>query len=74
MWQPNAHLDNATIENGALRARAIGWDPFFLCRDVSIEARPHQYVIVRIRAGHAGIGELFWSGRHEAAGGDWERL
>lgn len=65
VWQPNAHLNNTTIKDSALHARTINWDPFFLCRDVSIEARPHQYVVVKMRAGRAGIGELFWSGRLE---------
>ena len=74
MWQSNAHLNNATIKDSALHAPAIDWDPLFLCRDVSIETRPHQHVIVKMRAGRAGIGELFGPGQHEAAGGDWERL
>lgn len=64
-WQPNAHLDKLTIRDGALHARAIDWDPFLLCRGISFEARPQQYVIVRMRAGRGGIGELFWSGQLE---------
>jgi hypothetical protein len=65
VWRPNAHLSNVTIANGVLHARAVDWDPFFLCRDVSLGAKPNQYVVVRMRASRAGIGELFWSGRLE---------
>jgi hypothetical protein len=65
LWRPNAHLSNVTIANGVLHARAVDWDPFLLCRDVSLEAKPNQYVVVRMRASQAGIGELFWSGRLE---------
>jgi hypothetical protein len=61
-WQPNAYLSNVTVTEGVLHARAIDWDPFLLCRDVSIGATPNQYVVVRMRATQAGVGELFWSG------------
>ncbi len=64
-WQPNAHLSNVAITNGVLHARAVDWDPFLLCRDVSLDAKPCQYVVIRMRAGQAGISELFWSGRLE---------
>lgn len=65
VWQPNAHLSNVTIKDGVLHARATDWDPFLLCRSVSIEAKPNQYIVVRMRANRAGIGELFWSGQLE---------
>ena len=65
VWQPNAQLSNVAIADGVCRARAIDSDPFLLCREVSIEARPNQYVIVRLRANREGIGELFWSGQLE---------
>jgi hypothetical protein len=64
-WQPNAHLNDVTVANGVCRARAIGADPFLLCREVSLEAKPNQYIVIRMRAGRAGIGELFWSGQLE---------
>ena len=74
VWQPNAHLSHVTIEGGTLHARATGGDPFLLCRDVSIEVRPYQYVIIKLRADRSGIGELFWSGRLEGQyGGLTER-
>lgn len=64
-WQPNAHLSGVTLAGGILHARATDSDPFLLCRDISLEAGARQYVAVRIRAGQAGVGELFWSGRLE---------
>ncbi len=65
IWQPNADLTNVTIANGALKAYATGTDPFLLCRDVTIATRPWQYVVLRMKANRAGIGELFWSGQLE---------
>ena len=61
-WTPNSHLSNVAINNGILRADTTDWDPFFLCRNVTIAAKPYQYVVLRLRANRAGIGELFWSG------------
>ncbi|HNS20807.1 MAG TPA: glycoside hydrolase family 99-like domain-containing protein [Sedimentisphaerales bacterium] len=65
LWRPNAHLSDVATANGILAARAVGSDPFFLCRDMAVEATPGQYVVIRIRATEAGIGELFWSGSLE---------
>jgi len=62
VWQPNAHLTGVKAANGILSARVVGSDPFFLCRDVAIDAKPGQYVVIRMRATDAGIAELFWSG------------
>ena len=64
-WAPNSHLSNVAIKDGILRADATDWDPFFLCRNVTIAAKPYQYVVLRLRANRAGIGELFWSGELE---------
>lgn len=64
-WRPNAHLADVTTASGVWSARAIDHDPFLSCRDTAIDAGPGQYVIVRMRASRAGIGELFWSGRLE---------
>ena len=73
-WQPNAHLADVKTANGVVFARGIDWDPFLLSRDVTLETRPCQYVVIRIRASRAGIGELFWSGQLEGRyGGLTER-
>jgi len=65
VWRPNAHLANVTATNGMVKARAVDSDPFLLCRDVTIAATPHQYIVTRMKASRAGIAELFWSGRLE---------
>ncbi|RPJ32059.1 MAG: hypothetical protein EHM35_11860, partial [Planctomycetaceae bacterium] len=65
VWRPNAHLANVTTTNGVVRARAVDSDPFLLCRDVTVNATPHQYVVIRMKASRPGIAELFWSGRLE---------
>jgi len=64
-WVPNAGLEDVRIEDGVLNARAIDWDPFFGCRDITIEANPRQYVLVRVKADHSGEAQLFWSGQLE---------
>ncbi len=65
VWRPNADLANVTAANGVVRARAVGSDPFLLCRDAAISAAPHQYVVIGMKASRPGIAELFWSGRLE---------
>ena len=61
-WVPNADLTDIGFAEGILRARAVGPDPFLLCRDLALAANPWQYVLVRVRATEGGIAELFWSG------------
>jgi len=63
VWRPNADVTDVTIKDGVLSARTVGSDPFFLCRDMVTKTNPLHYVVIRIRASRAGIGELFWSGR-----------
>ena len=64
-WVPNAHLSDVVIEGGKLKARAVDGDPFLHCRGIAFQARPWQYVVIRMRADRPGIGELFWSGELE---------
>ena len=64
-WAPNSHLSNVAVKDGVLQADAIDWDPFLLCRKVTIPAKPHQYVVIRLKADRPGICELFWSGELE---------
>ena len=64
-WVPNAHLSAVHVDQGVLKARAIGADPFFLCRQMQVEATPWQCVVLRVKASSPGIGELFWSGQLE---------
>jgi len=73
-WVPNSHLSNVVIKGGILRADATDWDPFFLCRNITIQAKPHQYVVIRLRADWPGIGGLFWSGELEGQYGGWTEL
>ncbi len=70
LWLPNAHMGNVRIEEGVVKAKSIGSDPFLLCRKMSIQTSPYQYVVIRIKASQPGIGELFWSGQlHGQYGG-----
>ena len=68
-WAPNAYLEEVSVAEGVLGARAAGWDPFFLNRNLDIEATPWQCVEVRLRASAPGRGELFWSGSLEGENG-----
>lgn len=62
-WTANAHLARVGVRNGRLCADAVDWDPFFTCSGLSIDAKPWQYVVVRLRANQSGTGELFWTGQ-----------
>ncbi len=88
-WAANGHLAEVSCAGGILSARAVDWDPFFHCRDLSIAAAPWQMIVLRIKASAPGIGELFWSGKTEGQygglmqektvrfsvrGGDWEKI
>jgi hypothetical protein len=58
-------MTDVSAKEGVLSARTIDSDPFFSCRDLAVDAGPDQYVVVRMQASWAGIGELFWSGQLE---------
>jgi hypothetical protein len=68
-WIANGDLSGVQIENGTLRARAVGNDPFLSCLGLSIPATPWQYLVFKIKADHPGNGELFWSGVTDGAYG-----
>ncbi len=62
-WQPNNHLTNVTVTNGALRCQAVGSDPILeLQPRLNIPVTPWQVVELRLQADHDGMAELFWSG------------
>ncbi len=61
-WQPNGHLTNVMVTNGAVSCRAIGPDPIFeYIPLVNFKASPKQVVEIRLRADRDGTAELFWS-------------
>jgi len=61
-WTANAYLANVSVENGKLCADAIDRDPFFSISGLEFEAKPWQYVAIRLIANQDGQGELFWTG------------
>ena len=61
-WEPNAHLANVAVKDGVLCADAIEWDPFFSMKELSIETKPWQYVLITMKASQDGEAELFWTG------------
>jgi len=68
-WQPNSFLSEVEIKEGALHARAIDWDPFFVCDGVEIPTAPWQVLVLRVKASKAGRGNLFWTGDTSGANG-----
>jgi hypothetical protein len=65
VWAPNAHVEVERAGAEGLYLRTTDWDPFLHCREMDFEATPWQYVVVTIRGGKSGEGELFWSGSLE---------
>lgn len=62
-WQPNAHLNQVIVTNGALHCRSKGADPILdLARPVEFPATPFQQIEVRLKADRDGTCEFFWSG------------
>jgi len=62
-WQPNAHLTNTTVANGAITCRSVGHDPMFILGPLlNLPASPWQAIEVRLKADRDGGAEIFWSG------------
>lgn len=61
LWIPNSSIDSPTVQDGVVRGKTTGWDPFFTCRSVEFPATPWQYAVIRLKADQSGEGELFWS-------------
>ncbi|MCB9784223.1 MAG: hypothetical protein H6751_14765 [Candidatus Omnitrophica bacterium] len=65
IWVPNSHLGDVRVEKGVVEFDATGSDPYLHCRNLSIQASPTQFVLIRLRANRPGNGDLFWSGETE---------
>ena len=63
VWHANSFLADVKVEDGALHARTIDWDPFFTCVSLEIPATASQCVLIRIKASKPGSGQLFWTGQ-----------
>jgi hypothetical protein len=73
-WQPNSHLTNVIVTNGALHCRAVGADPILEFQPrLDIPATPWQVVEIRFKADHDGICELFWSGTDQGRYGGFSQ-
>ncbi len=60
-WQPNGHLREVAVTNGALRCRAEGSDPILELRPLlDLSATPWQILEVRLKADRHGEAEWFW--------------
>jgi hypothetical protein len=61
-WQPNAHLADVSISDGALRCRGAGADPILELQPLlDLPASPWQVLEIRLRANRDGVAEFFWS-------------
>ncbi len=61
-WIPNEQVDQLQVADGTLSFRTTSWDPFLMCEGQSITASPWQYIHIRLKADHPGMGDLFWTG------------
>jgi len=61
IWAPNSSIDHPNVQDGVVRGKTTGWDPFFTCRSVEFLATPWQFAVIRLKANQSGEGELFWS-------------
>lgn len=68
-WVPNAYLSDVVCRDGILHARATGFDPYFTCDGLSLDAKTNQYVLLRIKASAPGRCQLFWTGNPVGAHG-----
>ncbi len=64
-WQPNSHIAEVRLENGALCGKTVDWDPMFFSPILELPATPWQYVLLRIKVDKPGTGQLFWTGQTE---------
>ena len=54
-WQPNGHLRDVTVTNGAMSARAVGHDPMLVLNErLELSASPWQVIEVRLKADRDG--------------------
>ncbi len=61
-WQPNGHLTEVKVADGALSCRAVGSDPILELRPlIDLTASPWQFLEVRLKASRDGTAEFFWS-------------
>lgn len=89
-WQPNAGIPQAAAVEGELRGHSTGSDSFFVIGGFEFPATPWHYLLLRVRCGQAGQGQLFWTGNTEGplggltedrstrfslrGGGEWEEI
>lgn len=60
-WSASGHIENARVERGALRGRAVEWDPILMGPVFEVKTSPLQFVEIRMRSAQAGKAELFWT-------------
>jgi hypothetical protein len=60
-WQPANDLDAVVLEDGVIRARSTGGDPFFMADGVSIDPATVSEIVLRMRSSASGFAEFFWA-------------
>jgi len=61
-WENRCDLDDVVVDQGVLRARITGNDPFILSPLLDFPARSFQYVEVQLKTNNEGLGEFFFTG------------
>ncbi len=64
VWGRN-HLSKPGVENGVMKARFEGWDPFVVSPQFELKPRPGQFIEIRLKSSSDGVGELFYASSNE---------
>ena len=59
-WEVEKHIENLRIENGALTADVVDWDPGIVIKDISIDADMVKAVRVTCRNNGGGQARVFY--------------
>ncbi|MBO4528748.1 MAG: hypothetical protein J5743_14035, partial [Victivallales bacterium] len=60
-WTPNNSVKNAHVEDGILKAKTLGEDPFFLSPELSFKPSFRHGVRIRLKSDRSSTGQLFFA-------------
>ncbi len=72
-WTSGGHIEGARVDEGALRGKAVGWDPILIGPVFEIQAMPTQFLEVRVRCEKTGNAEVFWTETLEGKFGGFDQ-
>lgn len=60
-WHAAHDLEAVVVEDGMIRARSTGHDPYFLAEGIRVDPATVSEIAVRMRSSATGFAELFWA-------------